>query len=194
MVVISNVAAGVQAFTSNVFLVTGERTALVDAGANFDVVEAVAELTDDLDAVVLTHTHPDHVENVPDLRRAFDVTVFGFDPGHDAVDRELADGESLALGDHDFRVLHTPGHAPDHCCLYAEAPGVLFAGDLVFQNGGYGRTDLPGADRETLVNSLTRVLDVIDEDLRELHPGHGPSVSTDAFHHIELAARSARAR
>jgi glyoxylase-like metal-dependent hydrolase (beta-lactamase superfamily II) len=192
--VISNVAARVQAFTSNAFLVEGERRVLVDAGANFDVVDAVDERGGALDAVVLTHAHPDHVGNVDDLRAAYDVPVFGYDASHDAVDRELADSETIQLGDHEYRVLFTPGHAPDHCCFYADATGVLFAGDLVFQNGGYGRTDLPGADRATLLDSIQTVLDAIDEDLRELHAGHGPSVTEDAFHHVELAARSARAR
>lgn len=191
---ISNVTGRTAALTSNVFLVDGERRVLVDAGAGFDLVAQVEERGGDLDAVVLTHTHSDHVGNVDDVRDAFDVPVYGFDPDHDAVDRELEDGERVRLGDHEFEVLFTPGHAPDHVCLYADAAGVLFAGDLVFQNGGYGRTDLPGADHRTLLSSIQTVLDAIDEDLRELHAGHGPSVTEDAYHHVELAARSARAQ
>ncbi|AGN02379.1 hypothetical protein L593_12180 [Salinarchaeum sp. Harcht-Bsk1] len=191
---ISNVAAEVQAFTSNAFLVEGERRVLVDTGAGFDVVSVIDAHGGDLDAVVLTHTHPDHIGNAADLRNAYDVPIYGYDTNHDAVDEPLADGDVLQLGDHEYEVLHTPGHAEDHCCFYADATGVLFAGDLVFQNGGYGRTDLPGADRRTLLESIESVLDVIDEDLRELHTGHGPSVTEDAFQHVELAARSARAR
>ncbi|GAB3680368.1 MBL fold metallo-hydrolase [Salinarchaeum chitinilyticum] len=191
---IINVAADVEAFTSNVFLVDGERRVLVDAGAGFDAAARVEDHGGDLDAIVLTHTHPDHVGNVETLKDAFGAPVYGFDAERDAVDRALADGDVVQLGDHEFQVLFTPGHAPDHCCFYADTSGVLFAGDLVFQNGGYGRTDLPGADRETLLSSIEQVLDAIDEDLRELHAGHGPSVTADAFHHVELAARSARAR
>ncbi|WP_248516356.1 MBL fold metallo-hydrolase [Salinarchaeum laminariae] len=191
---IVNVAAEIEAFTSNVFLVEGERRVLVDAGAGFDVVSRLEDRGGDLDAIVLTHAHPDHVGNVESLRSAYDAPMYGFDADHEAIDHELADGDVVQLGDHEYEVLFTPGHAPDHCCLYADTTGVLFAGDLVFQNGGYGRTDLPGADRETLLASIQRVLDVIDEDLRELHTGHGPSVTEDAFHHVELAARSARAR
>jgi len=191
---IENLADGAEGFTSNAFLVTGERPVLVDAGDEFDVVGAIEERTGALDAIVLTHTHPDHVGNVPAVREAFDVEVLGFDPDHDAVDNELTDDQTITLGDHEYTAVHTPGHAADHLCLYADAAGVLFAGDLVFQNGAYGRTDLPGGDRRTLLESIQRVLDVIDEDLRELHAGHGPSVTEDAYDHVELAAKTARAR
>lgn len=191
---ISNLAAGVDAFTSNAYLVSGERDVLVDAGSKFDVVEAIEERTGDLDALVLTHAHPDHVGNVPDVRDAFDVDVWGFDTEHDAVDRQLADGETVQIGDHEYTALHTPGHALDHLCLYAAEPSICFAGDLVFQNGSFGRTDLEGGDRRTLVESIQRLLETIDEDLAELHAGHGPSVTRDAYQHVDAALRAARSR
>jgi hydroxyacylglutathione hydrolase len=190
--VISNLAAGVRAFTSNAFLVTGDRTVLVDTGANFDIVDGLRAVVDGLDAVVLTHTHEDHVGNVPAVREAFDVDVWGFDEGHRAVDHAIDDGDRVDLGDDSYLALHTPGHKDDHLCLYGEVEEVLFAGDLVFQNGGFGRTDLPEGDRETLVESIDRVHDLVPPSLSELHPGHGPSVTTDAFSHVELAKRAAR--
>lgn len=189
---ISNLAQGTQAFTSNAFLVPGDRPVLVDPGNEFDVVSAVADRVGDLDAVVLTHTHPDHVQNVPDVAEAFDVDVWGFDPGHDMVDHGIDDGEAVTMGDHSYEALYTPGHIDDHLCFYAADPGVLFAGDLVFANGGFGRTDLPGADRQTLIRSIEYVLETVDEDLQVLHAGHGPSVTTDPYEHVELALRAAR--
>ncbi|WP_254863140.1 MBL fold metallo-hydrolase [Halovivax gelatinilyticus] len=189
---IENLASGVRAFTSNAFLVDGSRTVLVDAGSNFDVVSAIEDRSDRLDAVVLTHTHPDHVGNVPAVASAFDVEVWGYDSTVDGVDRELTDGEEVTLGEDDYVVVHTPGHKDDHVCLYAADPGILFAGDLVFQNGGFGRTDLPEGDRATLVASIDRVLETVDPALREMHVGHGPSVTTDPYDHIELAGRTAR--
>jgi len=191
--VISNLAAGEQGFTSNAFLVTGNRTVLVDPGNEFDVVGALEDRIGDLDAVVLTHTHPDHVGNVPAVVDAFDVDVWGFDPEHDLVDHSFDDGEAVTLGDHDYQVLHTPGHKDDHVCLYSAGPAVLFAGDLVFANGGFGRTDLEEGNRPTLVESIRYVLETVDEDLRELHPGHGPSVDQNAHGHVELALRAATA-
>ncbi|WP_435066841.1 MBL fold metallo-hydrolase [Haloplanus sp. C73] len=187
---IENLSAGVSAFTSNVFLVTGERTALVDVGANYDVVSAVESRVDGLDTVVLTHTHRDHVENVDVVRAAFDVETVGYDTTHPAVDAEL--GATVRLGDHDYTVLHTPGHKNDHVCLYAPTAQVCFAGDLVFADGAFGRTDLEEGDRETLVRSIDRLLDAVDSDLDALYAGHGPSVTDGAYATIEQAGRAAR--
>jgi glyoxylase-like metal-dependent hydrolase (beta-lactamase superfamily II) len=187
---IENLAADVRAFTSNVFLVTGDHTALVDAGANFDVTSMIEDRVTDLDTVVLTHTHRDHVGNVDAVRSAFDVETAGYDPAHPAVDAAL--GETVQVGDHDYTVLHTPGHKDDHVCLYAPDARVCFAGDLVFAGGSFGRTDLEEGDRETLLRSIDRLLDAVEPDLAELHTGHGPSVTDSAYETIEYAARAAR--
>jgi glyoxylase-like metal-dependent hydrolase (beta-lactamase superfamily II) len=187
---IENLAAGVQAFTSNVFLVTGDRAALVDTGANFDVVSRIGERVDGLDTVVLTHTHRDHVGNVDAVREAFGVETVGYDPSHPAVDAEL--GETVRLGGDDYRVLHTPGHKDDHVCLYAADAKVCFAGDLVFAGGSFGRTDLEEGDRATLIRSIDRLLERLDPDLAALHTGHGPSVTDGAYATVEYAARAAR--
>jgi len=191
---IRNLARGVQAFTSNAFLVSGDRTVLVDAGANFDVTAAVREHADGLDALVLTHTHVDHVDNADAVAATFDVPVFGFDADHPAVDEAVADEETVTLGDHEYTALHTPGHKDDHLCLYASDPSVLFVGDLVFANGGFGRTDLAEGDRDRLIASLDRLRDAVDDDLAAMYAGHGPSVTERPFDDVELAARAARMR
>jgi glyoxylase-like metal-dependent hydrolase (beta-lactamase superfamily II) len=191
---IQNLAAGQQGFTSNVFLVTGERTVLVDTGNQFDVVAAAREYIDDIDAVILTHTHPDHIGTLDAVVDAFDVEVWGYDDSFDGIDYAIADGETVQLGDHDYEALHTPGHKNDHFCFYSPAAGVLFAGDLIFANGGFGRTDLEEGDRGLLVDSVGRVLDTVDESLAEMHTGHGPSVTTNPYTDIELALQAARMR
>ena len=189
---IRNLALDTDAFTSNVFLVTGDRRVLVDVGNEFDIVAATREHVDELDAVVVTHTHYDHVSNLPAVVDAFDVEVWGYDTEQDGVDRDLGDGDTVQLGDHEYRALHTPGHKNDHLCLYSAAASVLFAGDLVFANGSFGRTDLEEGDRDRLVESIGRVLDAVDEDLAELHTGHGPSVTEASYGDIEMAWRAAR--
>jgi hydroxyacylglutathione hydrolase len=189
---IRNLARGQQAFTSNVFLVTGDRTVLVDVGNEFDVVSAVEEHADDIDAVAVTHTHYDHVENLDSVVDAFDVPVYGYDTDQDGVEHAIADDETIQLGDHSYRALHTPGHKNDHLCFYSADAGVLFAGDLVFANGSFGRTDLEEGDRDLLVDSIQRVLSVVDEDLQEMHTGHGPSVTDAPYQDIELALQAAK--
>ncbi|WP_415382438.1 MBL fold metallo-hydrolase [Halosimplex sp. TS25] len=189
---IANVAEGQRVFTSNAFLVTGDRTVLVDAGSEFDAVAEVRERDAALDAVVLTHTHPDHVGNTAALADAFDCDVWGFDPDHELVDHAIGDGEEVRLGDHSYEALHTPGHKDDHLCFYAADPEVLFAGDLVFANGSFGRTDLAEGDRGVLIDSIEYVLDTVSPSLAEMHTGHGQSVTGNPYEHVETALRAAQ--
>ncbi len=188
---IRNLAQGQRTMTSNVFLVEGERTVLVDVGTDFDVVSEARNHVDDIDAVVLTHTHYDHVGNLESVKSAFDVDVWGYDTDQAGVDHEITDGETVQLGDHEYLAVHTPGHKDDHLCFYAADSGVLFAGDLIFANGGFGRTDLAEGDRATLVSSIQQLLDLVD-GVTELHCGHGPSVTTNPQHDIEIAAQAAQ--
>jgi glyoxylase-like metal-dependent hydrolase (beta-lactamase superfamily II) len=189
-----NLAAGVRAFTSNAFLLPGERTVLVDAGANFDAASAIRERTGDLDAVVLTHTHRDHVGNLESVKDAFGVDAWGFDTGQKGVDHDIADEETVQLGDEEYLALHTPGHKNDHLAFYSTGASTLFVGDLVFKNGSFGRTDLEEGDHSLLLDSIERLLDRVDPDLETMHTGHGPSADGDAYRHLELARQFAASR
>ena len=98
-----------EAFTGHVYLVEGETPALVDAGAMPGVVEAVRERVPEIVSVALTHRHDDHVAQLPALREAFDPTVAAAEPA--PGERGLADGDRIELGDEQFEVVATPGHA-----------------------------------------------------------------------------------
>jgi len=189
---IQNLAAGQRGFTSNAFLVDGGRTVLVDVGNQFDIGSAAREHVEDVDAVVLTHTHPDHVGNLESVVEEFDVDVWGYDVDQPGVDHAIEDGGDVRLGDHKYEALHTPGHKDDHICLYSDSAAVLFAGDLVFANGGFGRTDLEEGDRRTLIESIQRVTTRVSKALSELHTGHGPSVTTNPYQDVELALQAAK--
>jgi len=164
----------------------------VDVGTDFDAVDECRKHVDAVDAVVPTHIHPDHVGNLDGVRAAFDVEVPGFDGDHPGVDRAVNDGDRLAIGDDEYVALHTPGHKDDHVCLYSPERGVPFAGDLIFAEGGFGRTDLPGGDRSTLVRSIERVRETVTDDLRAVNPGHGLSVTADPLITVDRALRAAR--
>ena len=83
-------------------------------------------------------------------------------------------GDRLTLGDLEFEVLHTPGHAPGHVAYYAPAAGVMFSGDLLFYDS-IGRTDLPYSDPATMRDSLKRVM-LLPAETRVL-VGHGPETT-----------------
>lgn len=165
---VRNLSADAEEFTANAYLV--DDTALIDAGADPVVVEALAGK--DVETVVVTHSHWDHVENLPAIVERHGPDVYAPDPEQLSVDADvIEDGDELTLGAQDavFTVYATPGHKDDHVCLFNADEGVLFAGDLLFPNGGFGRTDLDEGDREILIESIERMTHL---DVKALYAGH----------------------
>jgi glyoxylase-like metal-dependent hydrolase (beta-lactamase superfamily II) len=91
-------------------------------------------------------------------------------------DRSWAHGEIVRVGTLAFGVRHTPGHSPGSVSLVGE--GVVFSGDVLFQ-GSIGRTDLPGGDPQTLIDSIERELLVLP-DSTIVYSGHGPQTTIGA--------------
>jgi glyoxylase-like metal-dependent hydrolase (beta-lactamase superfamily II) len=82
----------------------------------------------------------------------------------------LEDGETFAVGDERFKVIHTPGHSKGSISILGD--GVVFTGDTLFA-GSIGRTDLPGSSFNDLIRSLVdRLMRLPDET--KVYPGHGP--------------------
>lgn len=186
---------------SNCYVVAPERggaAVVIDAPPDPDGVGALLRRHDLTPvAVLVTHAHIDHVGGAGSLDRRYSVStylhpddgwlaaapeeqlrsLFGMVPPGDFAppDRfvDLADGETLKLAGLSFDVLHTPGHTPGHCCFLAD--GSLFSGDQLFA-GSVGRTDLPGGDWDTLVDSMKAKILVLDDDV-EVLPGHGPATT-----------------
>jgi len=175
-VTVRNLTADAEEFTCNAYLVAGDRPTLVDAGTMPGVADAVRDHVDDLDAVVLTHQHRDHVARLDEVLDAFDPTLYAYG-AHPRRDEELADGDAVQMGDEAFDVVYTPGHADDHVSLVSER--TLFSGDVVvyedgaFSDGSFGRTDMAGQSRERLIESLYDLLDRLPETVEAMYAGHG---------------------
>jgi hydroxyacylglutathione hydrolase len=176
----------------NCFVMHKDGAALVvDPG---DEPERIAELIDELDvavqAILITHTHFDHIGAVAPLARHTDAPVWcpqletqvladimsyvpwpGFGPfeSYDA-DHTVSGGEKLELAGFEIDVIFTPGHSPGHVSYSIPAEKALFSGDVLFE-GSVGRVDLPGGDWPTLAQSIAGLLDALPEDT-QVFPGH----------------------
>ena len=89
--------------------------------------------------------------------------------------QDLSDGQVLHLAGLEISVLHTPGHTPGHCCFHLPSEGILFSGDQLFR-GSIGRTDLPGGDFDTLMDSMRQKILGLPFETMVL-PGHGESTT-----------------
>lgn len=81
------------------------------------------------------------------------------------------EGDIIRLGEDELKILFTPGHSPGHVAFYCEAQKFIIGGDVLF-NGSIGRTDLPGGDHETLLQSIRQQLFTLPDDV-VVYPGHG---------------------
>ena len=181
----------VGAFQENCYLVRpdrAEKALLIDPGDEAERLQAaMSELGVEPEAILLTHTHIDHIGAVAPIARATGVPVYCpraeltilaqpdrfFPPAWGSVeaweaDQPLDGGERLQLAGLDIDVVSTPGHSPGHVTYAID--GALFSGDVLFQNS-IGRTDLPGADHATLMASIAGLLERFDDDTT-VHPGH----------------------
>lgn len=191
---IAGFAAG--PFQTNCYVVSnGDRAFVIDPGLGAH--EAVSQMAQEqglnVEAVVLTHGHIDHIRDAA----AFGVETFVHPADafmllrgegvseqarqlYDAsamppIDNPtpLEDGQTLTVAGVDLRIVHAPGHSPG--CVMLVADDVVFSGDVLFR-GSIGRTDLPDSDPEQMRESLRGPVWELDDELQVL-PGHGPATT-----------------
>ncbi len=189
-------------FYKNGFVVGCERThegVIIDPGDEVDgLLASVRDHDLEIKYILLTHAHIDHISGVASAKDAVDAPVylhkddlflydnveqqgamFGFKVRRQPPVDVFYDLSPIHFGDYEVRVHHTPGHCPGGVCLQIGRNGTagkdLFVGDTLFA-GSIGRTDLPGGDYETLLQSVTGVLFPLGDD-SIVHSGHGPDTT-----------------
>jgi glyoxylase-like metal-dependent hydrolase (beta-lactamase superfamily II) len=186
-------AVGMLQCNCSIFGDEASREAIViDPGDDIAEIEAVlARHQLRVKAIVITHAHIDHIGGAAKLRASTGAAVYMNDndqelaghldmqaawlgtetpdnPGIDVVARE---GDSIALGNAEFQILHTPGHTQGSISLFIPRENTLVAGDTLFRDS-IGRTDLPGGNgRQILVSIQSKLLTLPDETI--VIPGHG---------------------
>ncbi len=178
---------------NNVWIVGAEREVIVvDAAHDAD---AIAAAVGDrrVVAVVCTHGHNDHVGVAPDLADRFGAPIL-LHPDEAPLwemthpdrkpDTALTDGDTLTAGGVTLRVLHTPGHSPGSCSLYAPDLGTVLTGDTLFQ-GGPGATGRSFSSFDTIIESIRGRLLTLPGDT-VVRTGHGDSTTIGAeLPHLE---------
>lgn len=180
---------------TNCYIVICDETmeaAVIDPAWDGDAIASALQENDwHLTQILLTHSHFDHVGGLTALKERTAAPVLAHAEAAPmleaaassavrwglhieqppAPDKLLKEGDVVRVGKVDFHVLYTPGHAPGHVSFHARSEGALFDGDVLFQ-GGIGRTDLPGADPQTLMDTISEKLMVLPDET-QIFPGHG---------------------
>ncbi len=198
---------------SNIYILhDGEQAFIVDAGmgTHQDYIKDNIQRYVTLDAVnciIITHEHFDHtggIDNLTEicsnaqvcmhrkcmyaLERKIAGTSTAMGKPMPTVHRILNDGDIIELGSSQLKVLSTPGHSIGSMCLYDKKTETLISGDTVFSNGDFGRTDLEGGDFTELLKSLQKLMKL---KVKNIYPGHGPSVTGEGNLHLALAYQNA---
>ena len=181
-------------FAENSYLIRpddSDRALLVDPGDEAPkLLNAIEALGVTLDGILLTHTHIDHVGAVAPIAKATGAEVWvpeiekfvladinsfvpfaGFGPFEDwDAEHTVAGGDRLELAGFEIDVLFVPGHSPGHVAYSIPDEAAVFSGDVLFR-GSVGRTDLPGGDWPTLLESLRTLVETLPPETT-VYPGH----------------------
>jgi glyoxylase-like metal-dependent hydrolase (beta-lactamase superfamily II) len=167
----------------NCYLIKDEETVLIDAGA---------DVKDNVDTIILTHCHYDHIAYLHDIVHRTGARVYAgvkdskdiqeitkkteYDKAHInllpvKIDKKLKNNDVLEFSDFKLKVITTPGHTTGSICLYNEETQELFSGDTVFDKAMNitGRTDFLSGNKTSMINSLKKLKKL---KIKKIYPGH----------------------
>lgn len=170
-------------------------TIIIDPGDDADYIERIiADKKLTPTQIVATHGHFDHIMAVTELKLAYNIPFaihkndeflvknmqssakhflgITADPPP-IIDSYLNSKTPVKIGKNSLHIMETPGHTPGSCCFYLKGENILFTGDLLFADGGVGRTDFSYSDSEELENSLKKILKLPPQTI--IYSGHGRS-------------------
>ena len=170
------------------------KAVVVDPGGDLPLILAKVKAEGvELEAILITHGHLDHVGGVAKLAAQLDLPVIGPQQADDfwiqaipeqcqyfgfpeaaafTPTRWLNDGDTVQFGRQTLQVIYCPGHTPGHVVYFSPSRRLAVVGDVLFK-GSIGRTDFPRGDHQTLLNSIREKLWPLGKDVAFI-PGHGP--------------------
>lgn len=184
---------------NNTYLVLGREPLLIDAGAGDPRhLDAIAEALDGapLARVLVTHNHSDHIKGIEAIAARWPAAILlkklwpEKDVAYPVAWRPAREGDEVVAGGMRLRVIETPGHAPDHVCLFEPERRVLFGGDLLVRDGTVVIPPTFGGSLAQYLKSLERLLAL---GVARVLPAHGRAIDEpDALIHRYLAHRLER--
>ena len=180
-------------YSGNSYLLLGawntieDINALIDTGSDDFIVEEIEKLytgvgKNPVDKIVLTHNHFDHMGGTLSVKNKYKAKVYAKIYSGDLVDFIINDGDVIKLAEHEFFVIHSPGHSTDSICLYCEKEQVLFSGDTTLQirnsNDSYTEDYL-----ETIQKLAMLKINVI-------YPGHGDPITNNPEELLRITCKN----
>lgn len=180
-------------YQANCYVIWDEETkksAIIDPGGDFESLDTFIKNNYlNVEAIILTHGHADHIGAVIDAKEHYNAKVFIHKEDYEMLrdkninhsdkmgyriieleaDKKLEENDEIKIGSTILSIIHTPGHTRGSICIRTE--NVLFSGDTLFA-GSIGRTDLEGGSFEDIIKSIKEKIITLPDDT-QIYPGHG---------------------